>query len=80
MNNMFFLTHRIIFPQLVRLEINMKLNFHEKLPEDDEANISKFLPLLLMRCSLLEFEISVQTLVQTTVQTVCTVQTEEYEI
>ena len=72
---MFFLTHRIIFPQLVRLEINMKLNFHEKLPEDDEAKISKvlpllllLLPLLLLRYSLLEFEISVQ------------VQTEEYEI
>ena len=69
MNNMFFLTHRIIFPQLVRLEINMKLNFHEKLSEDDEAKISKVLPLLLlMRYSLLEFEISVQ------------VQTEQYEI
>ena len=75
---MFFLTHRIIFPQLVRLEINMKLNFHEKLPGDDEATISKVLSLLLLlmllllllllRYSLLEFEISVQ------------VQTDEFEI
>ena len=70
MNNMFFLTHRIIFPQLVRLEINMKLNFHEKLSEDDEAKISKVLSLLLLllKYSLLEFEISVQ------------VQTDEFEI